>query len=203
MNVNAVYLTMRSRYIQDPSWENFFALIGSLLYKFPILSKVPLGLREVEGLINECGLEVCEVLLNACHGLALALSPLEKVRKKLREEIQTPPGVDLIDQDLARKEIFWKLVRHAKQGQNRLILLKAGLEPKVKAYVLAHELGHHLLGHVLEECKVEGWLQEVHADTTAVWLTGLPSPFRSKEENRLIAELVGYDKNKAAAGGSA
>ncbi|OAQ20341.1 hypothetical protein [Thermosulfurimonas dismutans] len=205
MNVNAVYLMMRDRYLRDPSWENLLALLGSLLYKFPVLFKAPLPPEEVEGLVKNCGFEVLEVSIKACHGLALTINPARIVRRKLIENLKKgdlpAPEPDLIDKDLARDEIFWKLTECAKREKTGLILIKEGLGPEVKTYALAHELSHHLLGHTLAECEMESWLSELHADVAAHWITGRPSPFLSEEENRLLAKLVGYKKR--AVGGHA
>ena len=70
MNLTAIYLQTRARYLQAPSWQNFFALVGALLLRWPLLNLRPLSCHQIESFIANLGIVVWEVSLEACHGLA-------------------------------------------------------------------------------------------------------------------------------------
>ena len=159
-----------------------------MLIRWPILVKRPLNCRQLEDFIRRLGIEIWETELTACHGLATSFELKEKRDNELIEAKDVQDSFD--EPALYRKDTFWSIVELLRRGGGKVILLRPGLSEQDKTYILGHELGHHLLGHIDGDHQIESWLQELHADIFSYWLTDIPSPFRTKEENFLIARLV-------------
>jgi len=200
MNLTAVYLQTKARYLQAPSWENFFALLGALLLKWPALTKRPLSCSQIRGFIKGLGIEIWETELTACHGLATSFRLKDERDREFAEAKDVQDSFD--EPVLYRKDTFWSIVELLRRGGGKVILLRPGLSPEVKAFVLAHELGHHLLGHIDQGCRIENWLQEIHADVFATWLSDVNSPWRSREERRWIRKIIGTGPTRGRTRGS-
>jgi len=188
MNLTALYLETKARYLEAPSWQNFFNLLGALLIRWPTLTKRPLNCHQIEDFIQRLGIEIWETELTACHGLATSFRLKDERDRETNENSQKE---NFDEPSLYRdKEVFESIVRLLKEGGGKVILIKPNLPEETKTFVLAHELAHHLLGHIDSDCQVEAYLAEVHCDVFATWLTNIDSPWRSKEERRWIRKII-------------
>lgn len=180
----ALLVILKQRYKQNPSWFNFFALLGGIFERWPELARVPLGRHQLMKLAHKLGIEVCEAKLDSYRGISFKLG---RAKRGCREQVP-------LDDGLTRQEAFGKIVSSYKEGARDFIFLDGRLKGKERLFALAHELVHHLLGHLDDDCTVEPYLQELHADLLAVFLTQQPSPYRKAEENSLLCEIAGIKK---------
>jgi len=185
MNLTAIYLQLQEKYLRAPDWENFFSLMGALLLKWPILSSRPLSYVQLKSFIKELGISIQEEELESCYGMIASLCVEEKIKDEESGEEK-----EKFDDKLFKTKSFWKAFLSVKKNNGPVILLSKNLSAKEKLYVMAHELAHYLLGHTVKFNDIDNHVKELHADILAYWLTDIPSPLRTKEENFLIARLV-------------
>jgi len=140
----------------------------------------------------------CAVLLLVTHGL-LATHTILRIYKE-REGIKSPPKVEKLgpkvtEQDL---QLIWKDLKRAagaewrsiplkilksedmnasatcSGGQCRIIVTKKFLDffstKHEAAYILGHELGHHILGHLVFPTSLPQVYKEINADRIGVFL---------------------------------